>query len=546
MDSSSSSSSVIWTDELFRASAEEAEKRGQRSPWGELLVTPEKASVMVRPNRLLEIEIEEATKQAASFQRTNGHDDVDEDDEDEKGPGHKPSPPPQEQNALVDSDDEDDIPVRPKRKRHLVDSDDDEHENDGNSNNDEPRTKKMTTTAQSMEMDGLETLGVTLVSKPSGSYSSSAMLEAIRHLTPYLDPKPGEELSGLFSDVVHYTIADSQTAPFIKEVLQVSTLPSLECMLFCVNCLRRGNKAFLKQLFKPSKQDPKTAGGIIVFTTWLSVATHLMEQERFVPNEERTEELLACEIVRLICDFHVIQTAKQVDILKKKFNVDWIEITNEMLDFARKYTISALKQCCADTNKHLERLINGGPSDAAAKKDVIITQSAPLSQTSVPLIQADAQEVVNAAKEKEAKEHARRQRIANLLKNAKTTAGRAALSNEDDVDPPPKTTNSSFGTDPSPSGQAVSTHNSAHHTAPQSSSWNSSYQEKPEPSSWQQQENGSTSTWNSGGAKSTAKNDGWGSSAQSSSWGSAAPVASSWGSAAPVASTRKSESKQGG
>jgi hypothetical protein len=325
---SSSSPSVIWTDEMFRASAEEAEKRGQRSSWGELLVTPETASVMIRPNRLIEIEIAEAAKQAASFQRTNGHDD--DDSEDGKGPEHKPSPPSQEQNALVDSDDEDDVPVRPKRKRHLVDSDDDEHEKDGNSDGDEPRTKKMTATAQSMEMDGLDKLGLTLVSKPSGSYSSSVMVQAIRHLTPYLDPKPGKELSGLFSDLVHYTIADSQTAPFIKEVIQVFTLPSLECMLFCVNCLRRGNKAFLKQLFKPSKHDSKAAGGIIVFTTWLSVATHLMEQERFIPNEERTEELLACEIIRLICDFHVIQTAKQVDILKKKFNVDWIEITNEV------------------------------------------------------------------------------------------------------------------------------------------------------------------------------------------------------------------------
>lgn len=59
--------------------------------------------------------------------------------------------------------------------------------------------------------------------------------------------------------------------------------------------------------------------------------------DSFRNDQAQTEEMIACSIMELICSFGtVIKKEKQLDVLKTKFNVDWIDIV-EKVSFAREF-----------------------------------------------------------------------------------------------------------------------------------------------------------------------------------------------------------------
>lgn len=150
----------------------------------------------------------------------------------------------------------------------------------------------------------------------SQTFSSENHSNAQKALSPYITPENG--------------IDQSKVQTFIPDVLDAPTVPSLEYMLICIKELKCSSKKVLKALFKKEGE-----GGRGVFVHWFNFVFSIMTGRRNGKSAaqftgEETEEMVITEILHLICDFNVIKEAKQLEVLKSKFGVDWMGIVKKV------------------------------------------------------------------------------------------------------------------------------------------------------------------------------------------------------------------------
>jgi len=187
-------------------------------------------------------------------------------------------------------------------------------------------------------LDGEDNNDITIMSVEEPSFSKQNMSGAIAYLESYLSPPPSDADKKSF-DYTKFAVKDSPKEVmqrFIEDIVVNGTILSLETILLAVECLTRSNDSVKKAIFRLDEKRG-TSGGKFVFKKWLSYALQIMEQRRqststdALPNDEaRTEEMIAAGIMEMICSFGVIKKEKQLEVLKTKFNVDWVYIVEKV------------------------------------------------------------------------------------------------------------------------------------------------------------------------------------------------------------------------
>lgn len=164
-------------------------------------------------------------------------------------------------------------------------------------------------------------------------FDENNMKECITLLSIYLSP--------IKMDKFHYTnfvVQDEKIDDLLQSQVLNDTILSLESMLLIVSVISRSSDKVMKSLFKMRRsEDSNKSPGSLIFRYWLSYAINIMERRRHrfskskpKSGEVRTEELITAAIMELIVNYRVIKTSKQIDTLKTKYNVDWIDYVEKV------------------------------------------------------------------------------------------------------------------------------------------------------------------------------------------------------------------------
>ena len=197
------------------------------------------------------------------------------------------------------------------------------------------QTQSVAGTAQLILANG-DNNDITIMTAEEPTFSKDNMIGAISYLESYLTPTPSGAEKKSF-DYTKFGIKDSPKEvmqKFIEDVVVNGTVLSMETILLSVECIMRSRDAVKKAIFRlDEKKD--TSGGKFIFKKWLSYVIQIMENKRkqqnaLPANEARTEELIAISIMELICSYSVIKKQKQLEVLKKKFGVDWVFIVEKV------------------------------------------------------------------------------------------------------------------------------------------------------------------------------------------------------------------------
>ena len=451
---------VKWSDEGYLRSAEGAEKRGRRTAWGDLISGEgEGGGSRVRPNRLIDIEIQRASEQAPEEEEApdGGTGTNEAAEEDVPDYGH-----------AIDYDDEEDdeddvVAQTSKNKRPTAtmrpafdDSDDSDSDSDSDSDDDDAIVRRKKTSSNDNEaipgvatdLDPLEYLSV----PPGAEFSPEAIAAAVENMAAFLTPEPGEgdmDPSAYSSDNLptKFAIDEGKISDFVESYVQQPTVPSLESILLASEAIRRSEKKVLKSMFKITKDHPVPSGKI-VFDKWLDTAILLVKTSR------DSSALVIASIMDLICDFGVIKDAKQVRLLKSKFDVDWAVCAEKARICADRNGLETALEACEKAQKHVSALMGGAstsgtvaskrPAQNSAAADVaaamavaaamVPTNGAASKAASItpPTVPGKSAEAI--AKEKNAKEEKdklRRQRMAQMLKKAKLSYGASSKKSSD-------------------------------------------------------------------------------------------------------------------
>jgi len=383
-----------WTREDYLRSATEAERRGQRTPWGDALPDAKP----IKPNRLIDIEIRNAARGAAiSYKnrnspegkrasvaaaqpaapkipfpaaaamemtsipkKTSGEEPEDgeiyerKDDRraaqgsmagamitptpPSKGAGHPP-PPPVQQNF---------VPRAPRRSP------------DGPS--------------RPSKSHGFPPIFI-MTSSGRPQFSSPSMVQAIRFFSPYLTPVPqDDDLSSNFVDYQRYSIRPDKIWSFIDNILQNSSVLSLEAMLLSADCFGRGSAemSFKCLLTKKGKEDAISPLQTL-FVVWpdhvLQMADQtcrcttapgtgrMQGQTITVDNSKRPEVMTAVAIMNLVRRFgDCIRTAEQLEELKFEFGVDWYDLCSRAIAIAKRHNLDSLGRACHYARAQLDNI----------------------------------------------------------------------------------------------------------------------------------------------------------------------------------------------
>lgn len=255
-----------WSDNDFRQSAVNAENRGRRESW----CGPLPNTHEIRPNRLIELEIE--------------HD------------------------GIVDE---------------LI-------------NEKESEDQKKAVEGTAAVLLGGEKNPIFVMTE-SRSFDKNVMIECISNLSDYLSPTPLEDDKSN-CDFTKFSVKDDKIDEFFGAQVLTDSIVSLESMLLIVTAISQSSDKVMKSMFKVRRvEDLETSPGKVIFVYWLCYVMNIMEKRRHrfsrekpTVGESRTEELITAAILELIAKYHVIKSSKQIDVLKNKFNVDWILLVQKV------------------------------------------------------------------------------------------------------------------------------------------------------------------------------------------------------------------------
>lgn len=201
------------------------------------------------------------------------------------------------------------------------------------------------------------------------------MVQAIRFFSPYLTPVPhAEDLSSSFVDYQRYSIRPDKIWSFIDNILQNSSVLSLEAMLLSADCFGRGNAemSFKCLLTKKGKADVISPLQTL-FVVWpdhvLQMADQtcrcntapgtgrMQGQQLPVDNNKRPEVMTAIAIMNLVRRFgDCIRTAEQLEELKIEFGVDWYDLCNRAIGVAKRHNLDSLSRACYYARAQLDNI----------------------------------------------------------------------------------------------------------------------------------------------------------------------------------------------
>ena len=242
-------------------------------------------------------------------------------------------------------------------------------------------------------------------------FSAASMVQAIRFFGPYLTPMPrDEELGGGFVNYQRYSIRQDKLWSFVNNIIQNSSVLSLEAMLLSVDCFGRTSTgmAFRCLLTRRARTDGRTGGDEILpvrtlFVMWLDFVLRMLDQScrsntapgrgrmqgQQVPvdNSKRVEVMTANAIVSLISRFLVcLKSARHLEELKTEFSVDWLDLCNKTLIIAKRYNLEGLFKTCSFALSQLEKVRR---MEGDASESLISMLSAAPSKKAVPAAVAD-------------------------------------------------------------------------------------------------------------------------------------------------------------
>ncbi len=175
------------------------------------------------------------------------------------------------------------------------------------------------------------------MSPEEAAFSKPNMGRAIEYLEPFLLPPPTTADKKSF-DYTKFRVIDSpkdKLQKFLDQHVFHAKVLSMETMLLVVECIMRSEDPVKKAMCRLGGES--SSGIQIVFKKWLAYAINIIERKRKAKPDSlkkiqaKTEELVACSIIELICSFGtVIKKEKQLNVLKSKFNVDWMDITEKV------------------------------------------------------------------------------------------------------------------------------------------------------------------------------------------------------------------------
>ena len=194
------------------------------------------------------------------------------------------------------------------------------------------------------------------INSPS-CYIPENMFSAIENMSHFLLPKPTYE-DMINADYRKFSIADNSITSLLDDVIFSNENLRLEEMLLIVESLRTSGPNVKKAMFKAKKNNiPTSVGGNIIFRSWSGHVLHIMDihrckmgKEKIIHHETRLEEMVSSSIMGLICDFDVIKDAKQIGILKSKFNVDWNDIVQKVRRKQTFFFLCTFVLCILESN----------------------------------------------------------------------------------------------------------------------------------------------------------------------------------------------------
>jgi len=378
-----------WKEEKFIQSAREAEKRGMRYPWGEILPH---AEGKVRPNRLIEIEMENTnnrqkngTTDSVSL-RTTTNDNVEAEEGriiDLTAIDHGEFVKNKDENKHVEKVDDADQKNQPRANNEAMRTED----NDATEIITQKRRRKLparTNAAKSiMGSDEYNTIKLTSLSSNSTAsqgkecspdrklFSAKGMSISIDYLSRYLEPEPSEQ-DKESAEYQMFSIKEDCIQSFLDDIIANFNVLNLEMMLLVVHTIVRSGTKLMKAMFRNKKEN--RSGGYIIFKIWLCFLIQKIEdrfQDGLVEdngndNMRMIEEIIVSNILKLICKFTVIKDIKQILILKNKFSVDWNEIAQETLRFGIAYEISSLIESSEMARDHLKHIQSSKDEEKSA------------------------------------------------------------------------------------------------------------------------------------------------------------------------------------
>ena len=390
-----SAGSGTWPAEALRRSAEEAEARGRRRPWGEFL--PGTLGSSVRPNRLIDIQIQEASdlvERARLQLLAEGDGRGDEEEKGgEQGEGEKGGGG-----------------AAPAPTGGGQEEEEEEEEEKGGTG----AAPAPTGAPPAPPFDVLAYFDI----RPGGGHSPAAMAEAVATMARYLHPAPSASAK---SEKAYqggmvpagFSVPDEAAPSFVANVVQRETMPSLEYVLLAIGAIRSGGKRVMKGLFKATHDS-----GRVVFEKWLDAAVWLLDSSpgRQDGGEGGCEARVVASLMGLICDFHVIKGAKQLALLKSKFGVDWDAAIEKARAFSERHCLSGVAEESRKARDHVDS-IREGTVTVASK--IILPPTPPSPPPPEPTAPSSFAE---DKQQKEEKERMRRKRMQKMLKMAQTRA----------------------------------------------------------------------------------------------------------------------------
>jgi len=238
-------------------------------------------------------------------------------------------------------------------------------------------------------------------------FSTPSMVQAIRFFSPYLTPLPrDEDLSTNFVDYHRYSIRQDKVWSFIDNILQNSSVLSLEAMLLSANCFGRDSTemAFKCLLTKTNKGKAKADVISPLQTLFVIWPDHVLQmadqtcrcstapgtgrmqgQQLPVDNSKRPEVMTAVAIINLVRRFgDCIRTSEQLGELKTEFGVDWYELCGRSVGIAKRYNLDSLSRACFYARAQLDNIqtVQGYAADSLVEQltaDANLGESAPNS-----------------------------------------------------------------------------------------------------------------------------------------------------------------------
>ena len=418
-------STRVWTTTEYADSANDAEFRSGRLPWGEMMPNVTR----VNPNWVLELGVSNQIQAILSGSKTNPEVNPENDTPNREDLFHRSSTTATDGMELVDS--EDDEPARKiKRlsKRKILDDDDDDDEP-------EPRlgpSKKRKRPAESAKTP----VPKRVIQSDEGlfdsdsdddgpedilRYSEGRMIEALARRQDALAPMPSDSESGFWDDVVAKNFAFVDPSKALNVVNDLSTVTTWEEKLLICSAFRQTCKMNLKRVIKKIFR----VFAFPLYETWRREAVESLKPSNVC-------EIFLVAMCESIVHCKMVNNADMLGKVKKLTRVDWEAGLDSVVRAATDVQSSPVIHGVGKARRHVRSLkqddptkeptiepANEAPKEALPRRPSSVDQNATASESSHSRTAAVPRHKAAAVKPLSAKEKGnadRRAALRNLIR----------------------------------------------------------------------------------------------------------------------------------